>query len=191
MATLIKIVVAVLAGLLLGLLLTIHSLDVDKLGISAGPWHSLPRDGASADRDPYALAADARASLLPLGVSEGLTFLADRDSDGTRLQPDCDYLVDGPMPPTRFWTLSLLTPAGFPIANAADRYGFTSAEILRLNTDPPQILVSRRARAGNWLPVGDTGAIKLMLRLYDTSLSTTGDAVTVDVMPRILRQGCE
>ena len=40
------------------------------------------------------------------------------------------------MPQARYWTLSLLDPAGFPVADPAERYGFTSAEVLR-NVDAP------------------------------------------------------
>ena len=60
--TLLKIVVAVLAGVILGLIVTIRSLDLETRGIVAGVWRTIPREG-SAQIDPYALAANARAGL--------------------------------------------------------------------------------------------------------------------------------
>ena len=185
-----RIVVAVLLGVPLGLAVTIRSLDLDNRGLQAGIWRSTPRDG-SGDIDPYALAANARAGLLPLGTAEGLTLLATTDDAGRALEVRCDYVLKGPMPPTRYWTLSLLDAKGFPVANAAHRYGFTSSEALRLGGEAVAIAISARARSGNWLPVGGVGAYTLMLRLYDTSLSTTGRTSFENVrMPSIQRTAC-
>ena len=190
LAGLSRTVGAVLVGVLLGLAVTISSLDLDNRGLKAGVWRSTPRDG-SGDIDPYALAANARAGLLPLGTAEGLTFLATTDDAGRTLEVRCDYVVKGPMPPTRYWTLSLLDGKGFPIANAAQRYGFTSSEVLRLGDESARISISARARSGNWLPVGDISTYTLMLRLYDTSLSTTGRTSFENVkMPSIKRTAC-
>ena len=181
---------AVLVGVLLGLAVTIRSLDLDNRGLKAGIWRSTPRDGSS-DIDPYALAANARAGLLPLGTAEGLTFLATTDDAGRTLEIRCDYIVRGPMPPTRYWTLSILDGRGFPVANAANRYGFTSSEVIRLGDESGTISISARARSGNWLPVGNVDAYTLMLRLYDTSLSTTGRTSFENVkMPAIKRTTC-
>ncbi len=185
-----RTVVAVLLGVLLGLAITIRSLDLDSRGMSAGTWRSTPRDGAG-DIDPYALAANSRAGLLPLGIAEGLTFLTTTDDAGRKLEVRCDYVVKGPMPPTRYWTLSILDEKGFPVANAANRYGFTSAEVLRLGDESATVSVSAKARSGNWLPVERTSDFTLMLRLYDTSLSTTGRPSFESVrMPSVKRIAC-
>ncbi len=188
LAGLLKLVVAVFAGVLLGLAVTISSLDIDRRGIAVGPWRSTPRDG-SGNIDPYALAANARSGLLPLGTAEGLTFVASGDDHGRPLNPRCDYVVKGPMPPARYWTLSLLDKAGFPIANAANRYGFTSAEILRLG-DETAIIVSPEARSGNWLPANRAKSYELMLRLYDTSFSTGKGTLDKNRMPTLTRVSC-
>ena len=189
LATLLKIVVAVLAGMILGLLVTIRSLDLDTRGVTAGPWRTMPRDG-SGQADPYTLAANARAGLLPLGEAEGLSFIARIDDSGGALDGTCDYTLEGPMPPARFWTLSLLDPAGFPVEDPARRYGFTSAEVLRLDKAPVTIVVSPQARAGNWLPSGAGRRFVLMLRLYDTSLTAGGTDFGALRMPTIERGAC-
>ena len=129
--------------------------------------------------------------MLPLGSAEGLSFTAASDDGGRTLDPGCDYLVKGPMPPARYWTLSLLDRAGFPLANPANRYGFTSAEMLRLGEDAAgRIIVSSQARSGNWLPADDGRPFQLMLRLYDTSLSTGRGTLDSVRMPTITRVGC-
>lgn len=187
---LMRLVVAVFVGVLLGLGLTIRSLDLDQRGVSVGAWRSTPRDG-SGEVDPYALAANARAGLLPLGAAEGLTFVARTDDAGDAFRSNCDYVLKGPMPSARFWTVSLLDDEGFPIANAADRYGFTSADILRFVGDPAVIRVAPTARSGNWLPSGKARTYLLMLRLYDTGLSTGHADLAEAHLPHIAKAACE
>lgn len=189
LTTLLKIVLAVLAGVVLGLLVTISSLDLDARGVVAGAWRTAPRDG-SGHVNPYALAANARAGLLPLGESEGLSFVARADDGGGALDGSCAYTVKGPMPPARYWTLSLLDGAGFPVADPAKRFGFTSAEVLRFDRTPVTITVSPQARAGNWLPTGGKRRFVLMLRLYDTSLTGGGTDLGALRMPSIERGSC-
>lgn len=189
MATLIKIVIAVCLGVLLGLVITIHTLDQANRNVVAGPWHAEAAQGAG-EIDPYALAANARSGLLPLGAAEGLSFVASSDTKGGALSGRCEYAITGPVPPTRFWTLSLLTPDGFPVANAAARTGFTSAELLRMADEPFEITVAPEARSGNWLPTGGARQYVLMLRLYDTGLSTVGTVLEAAAMPKIRRVAC-
>ena len=186
---LIRICIAVIAGVLLGLLYTIHALDtIDKAAI-AGPWRGATHDG-TAEIDPYALAANDRAGLLPLGIAEGLTFVARTDDTGATFSSACDYVVTGPMPPARTWTISLLDHEGFPVAGPAQRYGFTSAEVLREVGEPVTIHIAPKARSGNWLPSGGARDYSLMLRLYDTGLSTVGTVVDARTMPRIVKGDC-
>ncbi len=189
MFALVKIVAAVLAGVFLGLVITIHTLDTGAHTVVAGPWQGAPRNGTF-DVDPYTLASDERSGALPLGVAEGLSFVARTDSDGRAFTPSCDYIVKGTMPQARFWTLSLLDTAGFPVADPAGRYGFTSAEILRQTDTPVAITISPEARSGNWLPTGHAGSYLLLLRLYDSGLSTTGTVFESADMPSIAKAGC-
>lgn len=189
LATLVRLVVAVFLGVLLGLLVTIVTLDRVNKSVVAGPWRGAPLGGTQTD--PYALAADSRASLLPIGTAEGLSFITETDSKGVGLAGRCDYLVKGSVPSTRFWTLSLLTPDGFPVANPASHYAFTSADVLRINDEPLEINVSADARSGNWLPSGEAKHYVLMLRLYDTGLSTVGTVLRADDMPSIRKVGCK
>ena len=189
MTSLIRIAGAALAGMILGMLFTARSLAPGRAGIVVGPWQSQPRDG-SGEVDPYALAATARAGLLPLGAGEGLSFVAATDSAGATFDRACDYVVEGPMPSARYWTLSLLTPDGFPVADPAMRYAISSAEALRFNGEPVTIAIASGARSGNWLPTGEARTYVLMLRLYDTGLSTVGTTLTSADLPSIGKGPC-
>ena len=153
------------------------------------PGAARRRDG-TAEVDPYALAANDRSGVLPLGVAEGLTFVARTDDAGAAFSGGCDYLVKGPMPEARNWTLSLLDGDGFPVAGPAKRYGFTSAEVLRTVGQPVSIRVAPQARDGNWLPSGGARGYALMLRLYDTGLSTVGTVFDAKTMPHIIKGEC-
>jgi hypothetical protein len=189
LASLLKIIATGLIGVMLGLLVTIYSLDRDRRGFKTGPWRGEPHDG-TAGIDPYGLASIARAGTLPPGAAEGVRFEASTDSSGAPPSPDCDYLVKAHTPVARYWSLSALTPAGFPIANRADRYVFTSSDVLRDQDEPAVIIVSAQARPGNWLPVARGEAYVLILRLYDSSLSSIGTAFDAASMPSIEMARC-
>lgn len=157
--------------------------------VRVGPWTAFPRNG-STEADPYARAIVARTGSLPLGLGEGLSFTAVRDSAGRPLVGSCTYRVSGRVPPTRLWTLTLETPSGTLVANPAQRYGFTSAELVRDADGRFTIAVSPDVQPGNWLPSATGGRIELVLRLYDTPLSGTSTTIDPSRMPRIDQEGC-
>jgi hypothetical protein len=78
-------------GLWLGLAATYYSVERGHdLGfgtglvfgaVKAGPWSGWPKTGTR-EADPYARALFARNGETPLGVTEGLGFIARSDSDG-------------------------------------------------------------------------------------------------------------
>lgn len=157
--------------------------------VAAGPWTAWPRAG-SREADPYARAALSRTGEVPLDLTEGLTFFARADSAGADLSQRCRYVIAGPVPPARYWTLTVTNSEGALVANTAQRYGFTSAEILRDERGAFSIILSRTARAGNWLPWGGSGAPMLVLRLYDTPVSAAAGALGADALPAIVKEGC-
>lgn len=191
MAILIKSCFVVVLGTLLGLALTFFTLErgFGFGAVRAGPWTGWPKTG-SADIDPYARALLSRTGAIPLGTGEGISFLAKTDSDGAPLNPRCEYTLRGPMPPARFWTVSVFTPNGALIDNAAKRYGFTSAEILRASDTPAEITLASTAHPGNWLPTSPTSPYVVVLRLYDSVLSATAASLDSSVMPKLVKGFC-
>jgi hypothetical protein len=189
--TVLKFILTILAGIALGFLATTRVLDRGiTLDVArAGPWIGHPKTGTT-DIDPYENASIARTAELPLGSAEGLSFIARTDSQGQPLRPECDYKVSGSVPPTRYWTLTLISPKGFLIDNKARRFGFTSAEVVRAADGTFTINVARDARPGNWLPVGSARAYALMLRLYDTLLDFGTTQLGAAALPKIERGGC-
>ena len=192
MLTGIKVLGAAALGIALGLAATQAAVK-DGLGfdqIRAGPWTSSSNAG-SQKADPYVKAVLARRAEVPLGLAEGLTFVARTDSAGRRLSGACDYRVGGDTPAARYWTLTVTTPRGELIANAARRYGFTSAEIVRDSKGRFQINVSRSARPGNWLPNGAAGPFALMLEIYDSPITAIASTLDAKSLPTIVKQRCQ
>lgn len=186
-----RILAVCVAGILLGLLLTFLAIERGTgIGtVEAGPWTYRPSIGTT-EIDPYTRAMLARSGELPLGAAEGLSITARGDSAGATFDPGCDYVVAGAVPRARYWTLSVHSPEGDLVANAAGRYGFTSAEILRSADGGFEIIVAPRARPGNWLPNGNATRFVLVLRLYDTELDTRSAPLDGTALPRITKLRC-
>lgn len=191
MLLVLKYLLVVTLGVALGLAGTFLSVE-EGLGfgaVRAGPWTGWPKTG-SRDADPYARAARARSGEMPLGITEGLSFLARADDAGRPLDPRCDYVVSGATPAARFWTLTAMTPEGLLLDTRPRQYGFTSSEVVRGVSGEFAIAIASRARPGNWLPVAPDQPFILMLRVYDTTVSASASAIDASLMPNIRRQRC-
>lgn len=156
--------------------------------VSVGGWTAWPQEG-SADADPYSLAMLARTGEVPLGAGEGLSFSAATDADKAPLSGSCTYAIVGDTPAARLWTLTAYDADGRLMANLADRLGFHSREIVRNADGSFAIAVSSSVKPGNWLPIGAVDRFRLVLRLYDTPL-TTGSQIANLVMPAIRKVSC-
>jgi hypothetical protein len=187
----VKALLACALGLVVGLWATVASLRNARGfdAVTVGPWAASEKAGTP-DADPYTRAAIERSGEIPLALGEGLQFVARVDDGGAPLTARCAYRVGRTAPPARYWTLSVVSPQGFPIENPAGRYGFRSSEILRGADGSFSIAVSAGARAGNWLPVGAPGRFALALRLYDSPVNATAGAIDKETLPHIVRESC-
>jgi hypothetical protein len=186
-----KFLSAAAAGILLGLFVTWVVIERGKGfgAIEAGPWTGWTHGGTS-DMDPYTRAILAYSGKMSLSESDGRSFVAYGDSNGAEFDPACDYVLKGETPPARFWTLTLLSPAGAPISNRAGRHGFTSSEVLRASNGQVEIIISRHARPGNWLASGNASKFVAILRLYDSELSTAAGPIDGARMPGFAKGRC-
>ncbi len=180
-----------LIGVALGLFATYMAVErgYGFGAVNAGAWRAWPKTG-SPEADPYARAVVARTGEIPLGLAEGLMFIADSDDTGAPLDPKCDYTIRGRTPPARYWTLTLMTPRGFLIDNDLKRFGFTSAEIVRERETPLDVIISASARPGNWLPLGRPAPFVAVLRLYDTIVRASASAIDARSLPSVVRGSC-
>jgi hypothetical protein len=157
--------------------------------LTIGAWTARPKTG-TADIDPYSRATIVRNGELPIGTGDGVAFTATTDDGRKPLDGRCDVVVSGVTPAARFWTLTLYDGKGHLVANALQRYGFTSQEIVRGADGAFEIRIASRSRAGNWLPTGGLERYALMLRLYDTPVGVATRTQRDAPMPAIATVGC-
>ena len=96
----------------------------------------------------------------------------------------------GITPPARYFTVTLYTPSGELVVNPLGRHGFTSQELVRDPNGAFDIVVSPRARPGDWLPSGAVERYVLMMRFYDTSLGIATRAGREAPMPAVRTENC-
>ena len=158
--------------------------------VTIGAWTAWPGAGGP-DADPYSVALLARTGEVPLGAGEGLTFTATTDDAGEPLSGSCDYLVSGQTPPARLWTLTAYDAGGRLIRNAARprRISFprNPAPTGRQHSISSFRPTSNRETG---FPLRGSERIQLVLRLYDTPLTTATEFVGLE-MPRIEKEQCE
>jgi hypothetical protein len=156
--------------------------------LALGAWKANPRSGTSGI-DPYARAGIARNGELPVGTGDGIRFTASVDDSGRPLDGRCDVVIRGTTPAARYFTLTLYTPSGNLVANSLSRFGFTSQELVRDRSGDFEVVVSPRARPGNWLPTGGVERYVLIMRFYDTSLGIATRAGREAPMPTLTSSG--
>jgi hypothetical protein len=157
--------------------------------LTIGSWTAWPKTG-TLDADPYARATIARTGQLPIALGDGVSFTARSDDSGKLLDGRCDVVLSGITPAARFWTLTLYNVKGELVANAINRYGFTSQGIVRHADGSFAIVMGPRANPGNWLPSGGVERYTLILRFYDTAVGVSTKAGREIPMPAISTRSC-
>ena len=157
--------------------------------LNIGQWTAWPLAG-SVNADPYSKAKVAAAGDVPLGAAEGLAFHARTDRRGNPLQRNCEYSLTGITPPARLWTLSAHDLQNRVLFKADGRPAqLLSRHLLREPDGRFEITAGPDLAAKNWLEVEGSGPFKLILRLYDSPITTTG--LTVDAeMPLVTMTRC-
>ena len=158
--------------------------------LTVGSWTAFPKIGTP-DADPYSKARVAREGVLSLGRAEGLTFVAEQDSDGRPLRRDCSYTIAGTTPPARFWTLFAADKSLVVLSNGKGPAPATnSQQILRAVDDTFAIALGPHPAAGNWIPVGGIGPMTFLLTLYDTPIETSTGSEGIQ-LPQVKRTTCD
>ncbi len=191
MRTLINIFIVLIIGLSLGGLSANIALQSSHgIGaVSSGSWSAWPFVGG-AQVDPYTSAKAATDGTIPLGAAEGLAFEALQDQDGANLRKQCSYEVAGDTSATRLWTMTAYNLDGKLIVDDGILISsIFSGNIIRFPNSSFVLNVSTSPNSGNWIPIRGTGKMKLVIRLYDTPI-TSNSGITKPLMPRIKLIGC-
>lgn len=158
--------------------------------LNIGQWTAWPLAG-SVNADPYSKAKVAAAGDVPLGAAEGLAFHARLDRRGNALRRDCQYQLTGMTPPARLWTLTahdmnnrvLIKSDGLPSQ-------LLSRNLLRQSDGRFQIVAGPDLASENWLEVDGEGPYQLILRLYDSPVTSTGQISDAE-MPSVALVECD
>lgn len=157
--------------------------------INVGPWTAFPFAGQT-EVDPYTVAKSVADGSVPLGATEGLAFEAQQDSQGEPMRLDCSYVLEGRTPPSKLWTLVAYERGGKPAAAApGGQSSLYSGALLRYPDGSFTITAASEPRPGNWLAIGGSGGLRLVLRLYDTTITANTGLAPPD-MPTINRVSC-
>lgn len=185
-----RYLIGALAGAAVGLGGAVWLVRNAALGnnVAIGPW-ATGRSFGSAGADPYTRAVVAVKGLLALPAQEARYYTAATDSDGAPLDGRCRYLILGGELPAAWWSMTAYDPAGYLIANPANRFSVASNAFQSSGRGGWSIRLAPTRQPGAWLPSGGVPRLELTLRTY---LPTDGGAgnPSVDVLPRIMREGC-
>lgn len=150
-------------------------------------WVADTASGRPDGANPYSRARASRQPLLPLGIAEGLVFRRGSDDAGRPLSLSCSYRIEGPVPPSRFWTVHAQGSdqrVGHPAA------ALHSLALLRTGDNAFAVDVGRHPVSGNWLAVDGDGSFSLVLTLYDTPIASSTALTEID-LPSVVRGGCD
>ena len=194
MRIIIQILIVLAIGFSLGATSACYSIQrTHGIGaINIGQWTAWPFSGAN-ETDPYTLARVISDSTVPLGAAEGLAFEASKDSTGKALRLECNYRLEGNTAKAKLWTL---TPYKFDgsAVKSADSPNLVpqhtnSTRLVRFADGTFQIAIGRQPAPGNWLATEGKGSFRLVMRLYNTPITSSSGMVD-PAMPTINNLGC-
>jgi hypothetical protein len=187
---LVRFVAFCFVGTLIGLVTAQQAIS-GRYGIvseTKGPWTAWPR-ATDARIDPYTRAHHVSYGLVPSNRFDTVEFEAQVDDAGRALDASCSYLVSGPMPQTRWWSVAALSSANQAGAVDEPRQGLVSRQLVFEPDQSFRINVSRELQAGNWLRPPETGRIVLLIRLYTPDSAVLRNPLTAE-LPSIERLVC-
>jgi hypothetical protein len=182
-----------LSAAVVGVLLGVGSLYylvfiANPVAIAAnGAWRMNPLAG-SASNDPYSRLELAFTSILALAKTEAIYFEARTDDAGEPLSSSCDYLVSGPAPDARWWSVTAYGPDDMLIPTQSARYSASAATAVRGGAGQVEIALTPDGSGPNGIATG-AGPFILLLRLYQPAQSIA-DAPETTPLFRIEKGSC-
>jgi hypothetical protein len=197
---LIKLTAAAVATILLAALLLARNVSGGLEAMSArnGDWMTSGAIG-SQDAGVMLKAAVAIGGLLG-STQENSMYYRLSTVAGEPLRLNCRYRIEGKDYDADWWSITAYGWDNYLIPNPQKRYSFNNENLVRNADGSWAITVAATEQAGNWLPVGPSGApdwrklgdydFDLLLRLYtpgDAYLETPQSAE----LPTVTREACQ
>jgi hypothetical protein len=185
-----KILAMLIVGVALGLAATWLTAIRGSMGagVMDGPWATSLYTGSS-EGGPYLRARIAVHGLLALSREETMYYTALTDSDGSVLNGNCTYRLEGRDPPSRWWSVTAYGADDFLIPNEFNRYSVSMNAVGRDTDGNFAVTLSKTKTKGNWNPVVP-GRFDLTIRLYNPQAEVVADPAHVQ-LPAIKKVSCE
>lgn len=169
MRTLLRWLSALVLGVALGagsLWYAVFRMSPDQT-VTNGIWHTNLLAGSAAN-DPYSRLRIAITSILALNKSETIYYEAIADEQGAPLSAACDYLLQGPAPDARWWSVTAYGANDMLIHSTGNRYSASLATATKDQDGAIDIALTPDGSGPNGIATGN-GAFTLLLRLYQPS----------------------
>ncbi len=137
-------------------------------------------------KDPYALYALGHFMQDQVLPPQNSTRLYERsvDDDGKSLRSECSYVLAGPAPQARWWSVGLGAAGG-----AAGAAGISARDVILTGDDQLTLHISKHPLPGNWLAMPDLGNMRVSLVLNEVYAASKG--LKPMQLPSIQKLGCE
>lgn len=190
MRILLKILLATVAGVLLGLGGTwVVGTQLGLPGaVSDGPWHTSLAIGSSTG-GAYTRAIVALHGLFALKRSETVYYNATTDDAGDALNGNCRYRVIGHDPDSRWWSITAYGPDDYLIPNPTRHYAVSKDSVRHDDNGRFTITLSPSPAPRNWIATSK-GPFSLTLRLYNPNQSVAADPAHAR-LPKIKKGRCQ
>lgn len=162
--------------------------SVDRASLKNGPWYTNLAIG-SQGAGMYTRAVIAIAGLFALNKSEAIYYNAKSDDQGKVFSTACDYRMEGKDMNARWWSFTIYGDDHFLVPNKENRYSYNLKNLAREPDRSYKVYLSSQRKAGNWLPIGDTGSFTITLRLYNPDKGVYEDPAHIE-LPSIIKEGC-
>jgi hypothetical protein len=197
---LVKLAVAGLLTLLLAAVFLARNIsdNLATMSVRNGDWTTSTSIG-SESAGVLLKAAVALGGLLASTPENSMYYRLD-SVDGEPLRLNCRYRIKGKDYDADWWSITVYGWDNYLIPNAQKRYAFNNENIERHEDGSWEIVVDRNQQAGNWLPVGPSGAsawrklvnydFDLLLRLYTPGTAYLQMPQSAQ-LPRVTLEACE
>ena len=157
--------------------------------VRIGPWQTNIQTG-SENAGIYLRAWVALNAPWALKSSEVIYFLAYEDSQGQKLDCNCDYRIEGTEPAARWWSIAAYEDLHF-INNPINRYSLNANTVELDNLMGFRIHLTPEAKYINWLPgCKNGGELVIALRCYGPSEALRNNLANAQ-LPAITKMNCK
>jgi hypothetical protein len=159
--------------------------NVGSFAVNNGAWRTWPSAG-SPNIDPYTRGHFLVFGRLPMSTFEAVEYIATSDSEGAGLDPSCNYIIQGPVAPTRWWRIT--ARQNDALETGAGESVLSQTALVEPNNQI-KVIASRDPQPGNWLKLPKQSYLEFTLTLFSPASSVKSGNAAVP-LPKIIKEAC-